>query len=79
MSLHAGAATPTSLLLPQSTAFSILGHQVTVNGSDGGGTVTQTVDGSTLSATFAVSDIPDWAIQVRAHNAAGRESVLGGV
>jgi hypothetical protein len=46
-------------------------YQITVNGSDGGGTFTQTVSGSTPTATFAVNDIPDWSIQVRAHNAAG--------
>ena len=46
-------------------------YQVTVKGSDGGGTFTQTVDGATLTATFAVNDIPDWSITVRAHNAAG--------
>lgn len=46
-------------------------YQVTITGVDGAGTYTQTVSGSTLSASFAVSDIPDWSIQVRAHNAAG--------
>jgi hypothetical protein len=46
-------------------------YQVTIKGSDGGGTFTQTVSGSTLTATFAVSDIPDWSISVRAHNVAG--------
>ena len=46
-------------------------YQVTINGSDGGGTFTQTVTGSTLTATFAVSDNPNWAVTVRAHNAAG--------
>ena len=42
-----------------------------VEGGDGAGTYTQTVSGSTLSASFTVSDIPDWSIQVRAHNTAG--------
>jgi hypothetical protein len=46
-------------------------HQITITGSDGGGTFTQTVSGSTLTATFAVSDGPDWNVQVRAHDAAG--------
>ena len=46
-------------------------YQVQIKGSDGGGTFVQTVDGSTLTASFSVSDIPDWTITVRAHNAAG--------
>ena len=46
-------------------------YQITITGSDGGGTFTQTVAGSTLSTSFAVSDVPDWSVQVRAHNAAG--------
>ncbi len=46
-------------------------YQVQIKGSDGGGTFTETVDGSSLAVTFSVSDIPDWTIQVRAHNAAG--------
>jgi hypothetical protein len=46
-------------------------YEVTISGSDGGGTFTQDVSGSTLSAVFAVSDIPDWSVRVRAHNAAG--------
>ena len=46
-------------------------YQVTVTGGDGAGTYTQTVSGSTLSASFTVSHIPDWSIQVRAHNTAG--------
>lgn len=33
--------------------------------------VTQTVSGSTLSASFVVDDVFDWGVQVRAHNAAG--------
>lgn len=58
-------------------------YQITINGSDGGGTFTQSVSGSTLTATFAVSDIPDWSVKVRAHNAAGwgpwsTSFVLGG-
>jgi hypothetical protein len=31
----------------------------------------QTLPGTTLSASFAVSDIPDWSVTVRAHNSAG--------
>ena len=46
-------------------------YQITITGSDGGGTFTQTVPGSTLTAVFAVSDGPDWSVTVRAHNAAG--------
>ena len=45
-------------------------YQITINSNEGG-TFTQTVDGSTLSASFLVSDIPDWSVTVRAHNAAG--------
>jgi len=46
-------------------------YQITITGSDGGGTFTQTLSGSSLTATFAVSDGPDWSVQVRAHDAAG--------
>ena len=46
-------------------------YEVTITGSDGGGTVTQTVAGASLAAVFPVSDTPDWSIKVRAHNAAG--------
>jgi hypothetical protein len=47
-------------------------HEVTVTESDeGGGTFTQSVPGTTLTATFNVSDVPDWTVKVRAHNAAG--------
>ena len=46
-------------------------YRITITGSDGAGTFTQAVSGSRLSASFAVSDIPDWTIRVRAHNAAG--------
>jgi hypothetical protein len=34
-------------------------------------TYTQEVSGSTFNATFQVSDIPNWHVYVRAHNAAG--------
>jgi hypothetical protein len=58
-------------------------YQIQIRGSDGGGMFIQTVDGSTLSAFFSVSDIPDWSVTVRAHDAAGWGSwsaryVLGG-
>jgi fibronectin type III domain protein len=44
-------------------------YQITISGSDGAGTFTQTVAGSVLTASFS-DDIPDWSIKVRAHNAA---------
>ena len=46
-------------------------YQITIKGSDGGGTFTQSVSGSTLTASFSVNDIPDWSVSVRAHNAVG--------
>jgi hypothetical protein len=46
-------------------------YEITINGSDGGGTFTQTVSGTTLTATFLVDSTPDWSVTVRAHNAAG--------
>jgi hypothetical protein len=46
-------------------------YQITITGSDGAGTFTQAVAGSTLTASFSVSDIPDWSVKVRAHNAVG--------
>ncbi len=46
-------------------------YEITITGSDGGGTFTQTVPGTTLTASFTVDDIPDWTVEVRAHNAAG--------
>ena len=58
-------------------------YRITISGSDGGGTFTQTVSGTTLTATFSVSDIPDWSITLQAHNAVGwgpasSRIVLGG-
>jgi len=46
-------------------------YTVTITGSDGGGTVTQTVSGTTLTASFSVDDIPNWSVTVKAHNAFG--------
>jgi hypothetical protein len=46
-------------------------YQITITGSDGGGTFTQTVPGTALTASFTVDYIPDWTVTVRAHNAAG--------
>ena len=56
------------------------GHTVTYAGT----TVSQSAPASTLTATFAVSDVPDWSVHVRAHNAAGwgpwpASVLLGGV
>ena len=46
-------------------------YQITIVGSDGGGTFTQTVSGTTLSASFTVDYIPNWSVTVQAHNAVG--------
>jgi Fibronectin type III domain len=46
-------------------------YLVTIVGSDGGGTDTQTVSGTTLTASFNVNDVPNWSVTVQAHNAAG--------
>jgi len=46
-------------------------YVVTITGSDGVGTSTQTVSGTTLTASFTVDYIPNWSVTVRAHNAFG--------
>jgi len=46
-------------------------YQITISGSDGGGTAMQTVSGTTLSASFTVDFNPDWTVIVQAHNAIG--------
>ena len=46
-------------------------YLVTIIGSDGGGTLTQKVSGTTLTASFTVDYIPNWSVTVQAHNAAG--------
>ena len=46
-------------------------YQITIKGSDGGGTFTQTVSGTTLTANFTVDYIPNWSVTVQAHNAVG--------
>jgi hypothetical protein len=46
-------------------------YQITITGSDGGGTFTQTVSGTTLTASFTVDYIPNWTVTVKAHNAVG--------
>ena len=59
-------------------------YQITITGSDGAGTFTQTVDGTTLTTYFNVDYIPNWEVTVQAHNAAGWGSLstpvtLGGL
>jgi hypothetical protein len=59
-------------------------YLITINGSDGGGTFTQTVSGTTLTAYFDIDYIPNWTVTVQAHNAAGWGAVsspvtLGGL
>jgi hypothetical protein len=46
-------------------------YQITIAGSDGAGTFTQTVSGTTLSASFTVDYIPNWSVTLQAHNAIG--------
>jgi hypothetical protein len=46
-------------------------YQITITGSDGGGTLTQTVSGTTLTAYFNVDYIPNWTVTVQARNAVG--------
>ena len=46
-------------------------YLVTITGSDGAGTSTQTVSGTTLTTSFTVDYIPNWSVTVRAHNAFG--------
>ena len=46
-------------------------YEVVITDSDGAGTFSQTVSGSTLTASFTVDYSPDWSVTVRAHNAAG--------
>jgi hypothetical protein len=46
-------------------------YRITITGSDGGGTFTQTVSGTTLTASFTVDYIPNWSVTVQAHNAFG--------
>jgi len=46
-------------------------YLVTIIGSDGGGTFTQTVSGTTLTASFTVDYIRNWSVAVQAHNAFG--------
>ncbi len=46
-------------------------YLIAISGSDGAGTFTQTVSGTTLAASFTVDYIPNWSVTVQAHNAAG--------
>ncbi len=46
-------------------------YQITITGSNGAGTLTQTISGTTLSANFTVDYIPNWSVRVLAHNAVG--------
>jgi hypothetical protein len=46
-------------------------YLITISGSDGGGTFTQSVSGTTLAADFTVDSTPDWTVTIKAHNAAG--------
>jgi len=46
-------------------------YLVTIMGSDGAGSSTQSVSGTTLTASFTVDYIPNWSVTVQAHNAFG--------
>jgi hypothetical protein len=46
-------------------------YQITITGSEGAGTSTQTVSGTTLTTYFNVDYIPNWTVTLQAHNAAG--------
>ena len=46
-------------------------YEITITGSDGSGTFTQTVGGTTLTAYFNIDFTPNWSVTVRAHNAVG--------
>lgn len=60
-------------------------YQIVISGSDGGGTFTNTVSGTTLVTYFnSVDDIPNYSVTVQAHNDAGWGAVssvvrLGGL
>ena len=46
-------------------------YRITISGSDGAGTLTQTVSGTTRTASFTVDYIPNWSVTVQAHNVIG--------
>ena len=46
-------------------------YRITIIGSDGTGTFTQMVSGTTLTASFTVDYIPNWSVTVQAQNAVG--------
>jgi hypothetical protein len=46
-------------------------YRITISGSDGAGAFTQTVSGTTLTASFTVDYIPNWSVTVQAHNTVG--------
>ncbi len=46
-------------------------YLVAIAGSDGAGSFTNSVSGTTLTTYFTVDFIPNWSVTVQAHNAAG--------
>lgn len=46
-------------------------YRVTIVGSDGAGSFSQTVPAATFTADFNVDHIPNWSVTVQAHNAVG--------
>ncbi len=52
-------------------------YLVTITGSDGAGTFTNSVSGTALTTYFNVDYIPNWKITVQAHNAFGWGPVSG--
>ena len=46
-------------------------YRITISGSDGAGTFTQTVSGTTLATSLTVNYVPNWSVTVQAHNAIG--------
>ncbi len=46
-------------------------YMITITDSETSNTYTQSVSGTTLGASFTVDWVPDWGVQVKAHNAFG--------